>query len=231
MYPLLALCQNHEISRRGKGKPVTAARLREIFRELEKQGAHNINLVTPTHYTEPLLPLLDDIPVPVVWNSSGYESVDTLRRLEGKVNIYLPDYKFSDAGLAAAVSGAPDYPEVARAAITEMVRQVGDYVMQDGLLKRGVIIRHLVLPGQIENSLAVIDWVADTFAPGQVLFSLMSQYTPYRPLGGAWDRRLEKREWIKVRNYMKRRGIREGYVQDLSSAKEEYTPPFDFTGI
>lgn len=210
---------------------MTARRLCEIFRELEAQGAHNINLVTPTHYTEQLLPLLDGIALPVVWNSSAYESVDTLARLAGRVDIWLPDLKFADAALAAAVARAPDYPDTARAAIAEMVRQTGDYVMEDGLLKRGVIIRHLVLPGQVENSLAVIDWVADTFAPGQVLFSLMSQYTPYRPMGGAWDRRLDNREWIKVRNYMKKRGITEGYVQDLSSAKAEYTPPFDFSGI
>ena len=226
-----AFCQNHEISQDGKGLAVSAARLEEIFSELAAQGAHNLNLVTPTHYTEALLPLLERAPLPVVWNSSAYESVQTLRKLEGKVDIYLPDLKFADAGLAESVAHAPDYPSVARAAILEMVRQVGAYQMEDGLLRRGVLIRHLVLPGQVDNSLAVIDWVADTFPHGQVLFSLMSQYTPYRPLGGAWDRRLEKREWIKVRNYMKRRGITQGYVQDLSSAKAEYTPAFDFTGL
>lgn len=224
-------CQNHEISQHGKGKAVTPQRLREIFSELGQQGAHNINLVTPTHYTEMLLPLLEHVSLPVVWNTSGYESVDTLRRLEGKVDVYLPDLKFADADLAAGVSQAPDYPAVAQAAILEMFRQVGPYRLEDGLLKKGVLIRHLVLPGQIENSMAVIDWVADTFEKGQVLFSLMSQYTPYRPVGGNWDRRLDKREWIKVRNYMKRRGITEGYVQDLSSAKSEYTPTFDFSGL
>lgn len=224
-------CQNYEISQRGKGKAVTPERLREIFGELAAQGAHNVNLVTPTHYAEALLPLLEDVPLPVVWNTSGYESVDTLKKLEGKVDIYLPDLKFTDRALAASVSRAPDYPQTAKTAILEMVRQVGSYQMENGLLKRGVLIRHLVLPGQVENSLAVIDWVADTFDRGQVLFSLMSQYTPYRPLGGDWDRRLEKREWIKVRNYMKRRGITDGYVQDLSSAMPEYTPAFDFTGL
>lgn len=224
-------CQNYEISQRGKGKAVTPERLREIFGELAAQGAHNVNLVTPTHYAEALLPLLEDVPLPVVWNTSGYESVDTLKKLEGKVDIYLPDLKFADRALAASVSRAPDYPQTAKTAILEMVRQVGSYQMENGLLKRGVLIRHLVLPGQVENSLAVIDWVADTFDRGQVLFSLMSQYTPYRPLGGDWDRRLEKREWIKVRNYMKKRGITDGYVQDLSSATPEYTPAFDFTGL
>ena len=224
-------CQNYEISQRGKGKAVTPERLREIFGELAAQGAHNVNLVTPTHYAETLLPLLEDVPLPVVWNTSGYESVDTLKKLEGKVDIYLPDLKFADRALAASVSRAPDYPQTAKTAILEMVRQVGSYQMENGLLKRGVLIRHLVLPGQVENSLAVIDWVADTFDRGQVLFSLMSQYTPYRTLGGDWDRRLEKREWIKVRNYMKKRGITDGYVQDLSSASPKYTPAFDFTGL
>jgi putative pyruvate formate lyase activating enzyme len=187
--------------------------------------------VTPTHYAEQLLPLLDGILLPVVWNSSGYESVNTLKTLEGKVDIYLPDLKFADGTLAASVSRAPDYPQTARAAIQEMVRQTGPYQMENGLLKKGVLIRHLVLPGQVENSLAVIDWIADTFEKGQVLFSLMSQYTPYRPLGGDWDRKLDKREWIKVRNYMKKRGITEGYVQNLSSANAGYTPAFDFSGI
>ncbi len=210
---------------------MSARRLSEIFRELAAQGAHNINLVTPTHYTQALLPLLDGIDLPIVWNSSAYESVQTLKELEGKVDIYLPDMKFADAQSARLLAQAPDYPDVACAAITEMVRQVGPYVMEDGLLRSGVLIRHLVLPGLLENTYAVIDWVADTFRPGQVLFSLMSQYTPYRRLGSNLDRRLDKREWIKARNYMKKRGIVEGYVQDLSSAKEEYTPPFDFTGL
>ena len=227
-----AFCQNHEISHQRKGKPTSPERLQEIFRELKKQGAHNINLVTPTHYTERLLPLLDNIDLPVVWNSSAYESVDTLKKLQGKVNIFLPDYKFADSALARQLAHAPDYPEIAKAAILEMYRQVGDYVMENGLLRSGVLIRHLVLPGKEENTRAVIDWVADTFSHGQVLFSLMSQYTPYRPLSDPdLNRRLDKREWIRARNYMKKKGITEGYVQDLSSAKEEYTPAFDFTGI
>lgn len=224
-------CQNHEISQAGKGQAVSAQRLNEIFEELAAQGAHNINLVTPTHYTQALLPLLDGIALPVVWNSSAYESVEVLRQLAGKVDIYLPDMKFADAELAQQLAKAPDYPAVARAAILEMYRQVGPYVMADGQLRSGVLIRHLVLPGQLENTYAVIDWVADTFGTGQVLFSLMSQYTPYRALGGDLDRPLDKREWIRARNYMKKRGITEGYVQHPSSARPEYTPPFDFTGL
>ena len=227
-----AFCQNFDISQKTKGRPVSPARLSEIFRELQEQGAHNINLVTPSHYTEQLLPLLDGIDLPIVWNSSAFESVDTLKKLQGKVDIYLPDYKFADSALAGQLAHAPDYPEIAQAAILEMYRQVGDYVIEDGLLRSGVLIRHLVLPGKAENTRAVIDWVADTFSHGQVLFSLMSQYTPYRTLDDPdLNRRLDKREWIRARNYMKKKGITEGYVQDLSSAKEEYTPAFDFTGI
>lgn len=227
-----AFCQNHDISQKGKGKPVTPARLKEIFTELKEQGAHNINLVTPTHYTKQLLPLLDAIDLPVVWNSSAYESVETLQKLAGKVDIFLPDYKFADPILAAQLANAPHYPEIAKAAILEMFRQVGPYRMENGLLRSGLLIRHLVLPGKEANTRAVIDWVADTFSPGQVLFSLMSQYTPYRQLDDPdLNRRLDKREWIRARNYMKKKGITEGYVQDLSSAKEEYTPPFDFTGL
>ena len=225
-------CQNHEISQKGKGKPVTLARLQEIFRELEAQGAHNINLVTPTHYTEQLLPLLDDISLPVVWNSSAYESTETLKKLQDKVDVYLPDFKFADPALANQLAHAPDYPEIAKAAIIEMYRQVGPYRMENGLLRSGLLIRHLVLPGKTENTRTVIDWVADTFSPGQILFSLMRQYTPYRQLADPdLNRRLDKREWIRARNYMKKKGITEGFVQDLSSAKEEYTPAFDFTGL
>lgn len=227
-----AFCQNYQISQTGTGKPVSPQRLKEIFQELKNQGAHNINLVTPTHYTEHLLPLLDNVTLPIVWNSSAYESVDTLKKLQGKVNIFLPDYKFADCALADQLAHAPDYPQIAQAAILEMYHQTGPYQMENGLLRSGVLIRHLVLPGKEENTRAVIDWIADTFSSGQVLFSLMSQYTPYRKLDDPdLNRRLDKREWIRARNYMKKKGITEGYVQDLSSAKEEYTPAFDFTGL
>ena len=160
-------CQNREISAGGFGRAVTTGRLREIFEELIAQGAHNINLVTPTHFLPWILPALEPkLPVPVVYNCGGYESVETLWLLEGKVDVYLPDLKYADAALAARLSAAPDYFPAATAAIREMFRQTGPYVMEDGLLKRGVMIRHLVLPGQLDNTRRCIDWVAQTFSPG-----------------------------------------------------------------
>ena len=172
-------CQNGRISAGGAGKDITPRRLREIFDELIAQGAHNIELVTATHFLPWILPALEPrLPVPVVYNCGGYERVETLRALEGRVDIYLPDLKYADGALAGALSGAPDYFPVACDAIREMFRQVGPWEIREGLLVRGVLIRHLVLPGQLENTRRVIDWVAETFRPGEVLFSLMSQYTP-----------------------------------------------------
>ena len=168
-------CQNGKISRERFGKPVTAARLREIFEELVARGAHNINLVSPTPFVPAILDALErPLPVPVVWNTGGYERVETLRQLEDKVQIWLPDLKYADNALAKRYSGAGDYFETAAAAILEMHRQSGDYVLEDGLLKRGVVIRHLLLPGGHANAKAVMDWVAEHFRPGQVLFSLTS---------------------------------------------------------
>ena len=173
-------CQNDRISREGFGKPVSVARIREICDELIAQGAHNINFVTPTHYAHVIRQVLEQpLPVPVVWNTGGYERVETLRSLEGKVDIYLPDLKYADNGDALRYSNAGDYVETAQAAIREMVRQTGPYVLEDGLLKRGVIIRHLILPGKAAAAKAVMDWVAETFPPHTVLFSLMSQYLPW----------------------------------------------------
>ena len=182
-------CQNHEISAQGVGKPVTVERLGEIFRELIRQGAHNINLVTPGHFAPWVARALEPaLPVPVVCNTGGYERVETLRLLEGKVQVYLPDMKYALEEPARQLSGAGDYPTAARAAIREMFRQVGPWEIREGLLVRGVLIRHLVLPGQLGNTRRVIDWVAETFRPGEVLFSLMSQYTP-QPGASARGRR------------------------------------------
>ncbi len=228
-------CQNYRLSRGEQGVAVTPARLREIYFELIDKGVHNINLVTAGHFVDGVLESLKDpLPVPVVWNSSGYESVETLKRLEGRVQIYLPDMKYIDPGLAKKYSAAPDYPETAGRAIFEMYRQTGPYVLDtDGLIKSGVIIRHLVLPGALDNTKRVIDWVAGNFAPGQVLFSLMSQYTP---MGRASDfpeinRRLTPEEYGEAVAYMDKSGIEDGFYQELSSAKEEYTPDFDLTGV
>ena len=226
-------CQNGVISREKFGRPVTAARLREIFRQLIDQGAHNLNLVTPTHFTLPILEALETPPeVPVVWNSGGYDSVETLRLLEGRVQIYLPDLKYADGDLARRYSAAPDYWDTARAAILEMVRQTGGCETgPDGLLRRGVVIRHLMLPGALENTKRVMDWVADPFLPGQVLFSLMAQYTPQPGASGLLARRVTGAEYRAALDYLQNLGGLAGYCQDRSSADGAFTPAFDLTGV
>ena len=225
-------CQNHAISHENFGKPVSVERLREIFWELIGQGAHNINLVSPTPFAPAIREALaEPLPVPVVWNTGGYERVETLRSLEGKVQVWLPDLKYVDSGLSRDLSGAADYFGAASAAIEEMVRQTGDYVLEDGLLKRGVLIRHLMLPGQLENTKAVLDWVAETFRPGQVLLSLMAQYTPQPGAEGLLSRRVTGAEYRAALRYMENLGITDGYCQDTASARAEYTPDFDLTGV
>lgn len=225
-------CQNGPISHGNFGKAVTVEHLREIFRDLIDQGAHNINLVSPTPYAHAIREALaEPLPVPVVWNTGGYERVETLRSLEGKVQVWLPDLKYADSALARRLSGAEDYFHVATAAIREMYRQSGDYVLEDGLLKRGVVIRHLLLPGALDNTRAVMDWVAETFRPGQVLFSLMAQYTPQPGAEGLLARRVTGAEYRAAAAYMENLGIVDGYVQDAASAKAEYTPAFDLTGV
>ena len=226
-----AFCQNHDISAGGRGRTVSVERLREIFRELERQGAHNINLVTASHFLPAVLRALEPQPsVPVVWNTGGYESLPALRALEGKVQVYLPDMKYMDGALAGSLSGAADYPEAAKAAIFEMFRQTGPYQLDgDGMLTKGVMIRHLVLPGQLDNTFAVLDWIRETFRDGDVLVSLMGQYTP-NGVGGP-DRRLTAEEYQRACDYMAALGLLEGYTQELSSAGSEYTPPFDGTGV
>ena len=227
-------CQNSSISQEGYGKSVTIERLREIFQELITQGAHNINLVTPTHYTHAVLEALSvSLPIPVVWNTGGYERVETLRKLEGKVQIYLPDLKYLDPDRARRYSAAPDYPEAAIAAIREMVRQTGPCVFdEEGILRRGVIIRHLLLPGGLGQAKAVMDWVAEQFEPGTVRFSLMSQYVP---LGRAAEypeinRRLRRSEIRSAQEYMAALHL-SGYIQGEEAASGEYVPDFDVTGV
>lgn len=227
-------CQNSVISQEGKGKAVTARRLREIFFELIDQGAHNIDLVTPTHFTHVLLEALaEPLPVPVVWNTGGYESVETLRKLEGKVQIYLPDLKYLDRERAARYSAAPDYPEVATEAIREMAHQTGPCVFdENGLLKKGVLIRHLLLPGGLPEAKAVMDWVAESFPRGTVYFSLMSQYVP---LGRAAEypeinRTLRRSEIRAAGEYMAALGLL-GYTQEGAAASGDYVPDFDLTGV
>ena len=226
-------CQNGPISQEGVGKALTAARLRTIFRELIDQGASCLDLVTPTHFTPVILEALGDEewPVPVVWNCGGYEKPETLRLLEGKVQVYLPDLKYALPGPAKKYSAAEDYFDWAAPAILEMFRQTGPYQMENGLLKRGVLIRHLLLPGELENTRGVIDWVAETFRPGDVLFSLMSQYTPQPGATGNLARHVTKAEYRAAVAYMENCGITDGFTQERTAARAEYTPPFDLTGI
>ena len=228
-------CQNHNISCEGVGQEITIERLRSIYQELIAQGAHNINLVTPTHFTEAILASLEKAPgVPVVYNTSGFETLDTLRKLQGKIQIYLPDLKYADNLAAIKYSNAPDYFRIATAAIKEMHRQVGDYLLDsEGLLKSGVIIRHLILPGNITSSKQVIDWVAAAFKPGQVMFSLMHQYVP---CGDAAkypeiNRKLTKEEYQEVEDHLFASGIEDGFVQEESAASSEFIPTFDGSGV
>jgi len=226
-------CQNGPISQGEVGQPITAARLREIFRELIAQGAACLDLVTPTQFTPVILEALGDEvwPVPVVWNCGGYEKPETLRALEGKVQVYLPDLKYALPEPAARYSGAADYFDWAAPAILEMFRQTGPCQMENGQLKRGVLIRHLILPGELENTRRVIDWVAETFQPGDVLFPLMSQYTPQPGAQGKLARRITGAEYRAAAQYLENCGITDGYVQERASAQQIYTPDFDLTGI
>ncbi len=229
-------CQNHEISRGNTGKQVSVEKLREILLRLRDKGVHNINLVTPTHYTRIIAQALQglNLGIPVVWNSSGYETVEMLRMLEGLVQIYLPDLKYTRSDLAKRYSAAPNYFEVASAAIAEMFRQTGPFRMdQNSILLSGVMIRHLILPGSEEASMDVIDYVADTFPPGSVLFSLMCQYTPM-PGSTRFPelcRTVSPESNEMLCHYLKTRGIDAGYWQEPSSANEEMIPAFDGTGL
>lgn len=228
-----AYCQNKPISQGGVGKAVSVPRLREIFRELIAQGAACLDLVSPTHFAPAVLEALGEEPwpVPVVWNCGGYEKAESLRLLEGKVQVYLPDLKYALPGPAGRLSAAPDYFERAAPAIWEMFRQTGPYQMENGLLKSGVLIRHLILPGELENTRRVIDWVAETFRPGDVLFSLMSQYTPQPGASGPLARHVTRAEYRAAAEYLANCGVTDGYTQERTSAREEYTPDFDLSGV
>lgn len=233
-------CQNYDISSRGVGKPITVERLCGIFLELQAQGAHNINLVNPTHFTPQVINALEaakrrGLTLPVVWNSGGYELPETLRLLEGLVDVYLPDVKYYSDELARRLSSAPDYFETAMAALDEMLRQTGAPVFSpEGLLLKGVVARHLVLPWEYRDSIEVITRLGRRFG-GKILFSLMSQYTPFGrvktdPAFSRMNRRITTFEYQKALDAALEAGLT-GYMQEKSSAKEEYTPEFDFTGI
>ena len=229
-------CQNYGLSRAKQGVEITVPRLQEIFLELRDQGVHNINLVTASHYVPVVAEALSglDLGIPVVWNSSGYEKVETLKMLEGLVQVYLPDLKYLDGSLAGSLSAAPDYPEVAAAAIKEMFRQTGPFRFdEDGMLQRGVLIRHLILPGQAENSKIVIDWVSENFEPDDVLFSLMSQYTPMGDLTRFPElkRKVSPAENDAVYQHLMDSSIENGFFQELEAATTDMIPRFDGTGV
>lgn len=219
-------CQNKAISGGPVGRPADSAELRRIMEELIARGAENIDLVTPTHFLPTILPALEPkLPVPVVYNCGGYERVETLAALEGKVDIYLPDLKYADSKLAARLSWAGDYVPVARRAIMEMFRQTGPVQWQGEKVTKGVIIRHLILPGQVENSLKVLDWIGETFQPGQVLVSLMRQYTPMPGMRAPFDRTVTDEEYDAVLSWMLLNDL-EGFTQDQCAADQVFIPDF-----
>lgn len=219
-------CQNAAISAAPVGSRMEPEQLRACFEELIAQGAENIDLVTPTQFLPSILEALGDkLPVPVVYNSGGYERPEVLAELEGKIDIYLPDLKYADSGLARQLSRAEDYFDWAARAIQEMVRQVGPVQYQGEKLRSGVIIRHLILPGQVDNSLRVLDWIGETFAPGQVLVSLMRQFTPMGALEAPFDRRVNQQEYEAVLSWMYLNHL-EGFTQEADSADRGYIPEF-----
>ena len=219
-------CQNAAISGGAVGKPMDSVQLRAAMEDLIVQGAENIDLVTPTHYLPTILPALQPkLPVPVVYNCGGYERVETLRRLEGLVDIYLPDLKYADNSLGRALSGAGDYFEVAAAAIKEMVRQTGAVQWNGEKILRGTVIRHLILPGCVDNSLRVLDWIGENFTPGEVLVSLMRQYTPMGGLPAPFDRRITDEEYDAVLSWMYLNDL-QGFTQEAAAADHGFIPDF-----
>lgn len=231
-------CQNYKISRTPRGKSISSERLAEIFLELQDQGAHNINLVTATHYLPWILPALDMVKeklhIPVVYNCGGYERLETIQALSSYVDIWLPDLKYFSSDLSRRYSQAPDYFARASAAVRQMILQTGTPVFDDrGIMQKGVIIRHLVLPGQKEDSLQLIKWMAEELPEKQFYISLLSQYTPYEknPDFLELNRRITSYEYQKVVEAALEAGLEQGFMQKRTSAKEEYTPSFAYQGL
>jgi len=227
-------CQNHKISHKNLGKTISSDELREIFDDLISQGAHNIELVTPTHYLDKILPALSNkLPVPVIYNCSGYESVEALKQLEGYVDVYMPDMKYAFSSLSKKYSHVSDYFEKNLLAIEEMYRQVGDCEYDDnGMLKKGVIVRHLILPGELVNTKAVIKTFAELSSGRKMLFSLMAQYTPIAELNldkfENLNRPITEREYKSAVEYLSQFENIEGFTQELSSTGEGFIPNFNF---
>lgn len=223
-------CQNYEISQGGKGKEITEDRLIEIFKNLEKQGAHNINLVNPTHYAIQLANTLKKYKpsIPVVYNTGGYDDVESLKMLDGLVDIYLTDIKYADGTVAKKYSRAENYFEVASEAVKEMYRQTGDAIFEKDLMKKGLIIRHLILPGNVSQGIKILDWIKENLN-GEIVLSLMGQYLPcgeaekYPTI----NRRISQREYNMVIDYADKLGFENAYIQDLSSSDKDFIPDFD----
>lgn len=231
-------CQNTEISAAGFGEIITDERLSEIFLELQDKGADNIELVTPTHFIPEIISALDRVKhrleIPIVYNCGGYELAETIKRLDGYIDVYLPDIKYFSPEISGKYSSAPDYFEYASAAVTEMINQVGklQYSDNDGL-EKGTVIRHLVLPGCRHDSMKIMDWIAENTPTDYRLVSIMSQYTPFDFISADFPelkRRVTKMEYNSVVRYAENLGIK-GFTQDISSAREEYLPLFDLEGI
>ena len=230
-------CQNYPISAEGLGKEITVEHLAEIFLNLQAQGAHNINLVTPGQWQPWIIAALDlarakGLRLPIVCNTGGYETVESVQAWRGYIDIWLADLKYVSSALSAELSAAPDYFAEAKPAIEAMMAQVGHPVFDaEGVLQKGVILRHLALPGHVEDSFAVLDWMA-TLPAGSFLLSLMSQYTPfYKGAEHGLGRRITTYEYRKVVQHALSLGLDTGFMQEKSSAREEYTPPFDLEGV
>ncbi len=231
-------CQNHEISQRKTGEIVSVERLSEIFLELQSQGANNINLVTAEHFVPQVSEALriakrDGLKLPIVWNSSGYECVESLQLLTGLVDIYLPDLKYLDPALAEQYSGAADYPAVAKEALKEMVCQQPEPVFDDhGKMMSGVIVRHLLLPGHVNEAKCVVAYLHETYGD-QVYISIMNQYTPMESVKGdpLLSRKVTKREYERLLSYATEIGITQGFYQEGETAAESFIPTFDGEGV
>ena len=228
-------CQNSEISHGGAGKEISTHRLSEIMIELQSKGAHNINLVTPTHYAPSIKEAVstarqNGLTLPIVYNTSSYDTVETLRMLDGTVDIYLPDFKYFLSKSALSLSRAADYPAVAKAAISEMVRQRGAPVVEDGLMKSGVVVRILLLPSHVAEAKLILKYLHDTYGDS-IYISLMSQYTPLGNLPSPLNRRVTRAEYYDFVSYAEKLGINNGFTQEFEAASESFIPAFDGHGV
>lgn len=229
-------CQNREISRGRVGKTVSIGRLAELMCELESKGAHNINLVTPTHYIPSITEAIKEarahgLSNPIVYNTGSYENTSALGMLDGLVDVYLPDLKYFTAKTAKEFSNAPDYPEVAKAAIAEMYRQVGKPCFNsEGIMTRGVVVRILLLPGHVAEAKLSLKYLIDTYGD-KIYISLMNQYTPMPDMKSPLDRKVTREEYRQLIDYAERLGLTNGFTQELGTASESFIPPFDCEGI